>query len=182
MEKFEKNELNVIVTTNVLAEGIDLQSCNLVIQYDIAKTYSNYNQTKGRARSPLSEYVSVIAREDTKQLSKINEFKLVDSTIKNFLIGKTIARELPEDCDVEEELFENEIKPYFTPAGAKLTAVASISMLYRYALSLPRDLYTDISLEWERIDEDNLKTVKVFPPIQCPLKNPIIVSITINGG
>lgn len=57
LDKFKRNEINLIITTNVLEEGIDLQECNLVICYDTPKTFRSYVQRKGRARMKQSEYV-----------------------------------------------------------------------------------------------------------------------------
>lgn len=177
LERFRKNELSIIVTTNVLEEGIDLQSCNLVIQFDVPRTFASYIQTKGRARSKSSEYVLMIPNIKKRvHIATIEEFKLVDSVVKEYLIGKTIKREQPDADDIQEELYDTIIPPYFTPKRAKLTAVSSMAVLYRYAQSLPRDLFTDISLIWERKDIELLKIVTLHPPIQSKWKDVVVVS------
>lgn len=176
LERFRKNELSIIVTTNVLEEGIDLQSCNLVIQYDVPKTFASYIQTKGRVRSKSSEYVLMIPNVKKKvHIATIEEFKLVDSVVKEYLIGKTIKREQPDDDDIQDELYDKIIPPYFTPKKAKLTAVSSMGVLYRYVQSLPRDLFTDIGLIWERTDTELLKIVTLHPPIQSKWKEVVVV-------
>lgn len=56
LEKFRKKETNVIVSSSVLEEGVDLQMCNLVVMYDKPDTYRSYVQARGRARVNDSNY------------------------------------------------------------------------------------------------------------------------------
>lgn len=67
MDKFKCGEINLIIATNVLEEGIDLQACNLVICYDRPKNFRSYVQTKGRARMKKSHYVIMV--EESEQVS-----------------------------------------------------------------------------------------------------------------
>lgn len=60
LEKFKKKETNLIVSSSVLEEGIDLQMCNLVVVYDKPDTYRSYVQAKGRARVNNSNYGNII--------------------------------------------------------------------------------------------------------------------------
>ncbi|KAJ2112565.1 RNA helicase required for poly(A+) mRNA export [Coemansia sp. RSA 788] len=41
MDQFRRGEIKVLITTNVIARGIDIQQVNLVINYDIPLTGSN---------------------------------------------------------------------------------------------------------------------------------------------
>ena len=56
LEKFMNKETNLIVSSSVLEEGIDLQMCNLVVVYDKPYTYRSYVQARGRARVNNSDY------------------------------------------------------------------------------------------------------------------------------
>lgn len=58
MEKFRKREVNVLLTTNLLARGIDVPEIELVINFDVPKVkvegvfkpdYENYLHRIGRA-------------------------------------------------------------------------------------------------------------------------------------
>ena len=47
LRAFREQELNMLVSTSVLEEGIDVHHCNLVIRYDPCPTYVAYLQSKG---------------------------------------------------------------------------------------------------------------------------------------
>lgn len=78
LDKFKSGEINLIIATNVLEEGIDLQECNLVICYDNPKNFRSYVQTKGRARMRQSHYVIMISNVDKiKHRKAKTEWQLV---------------------------------------------------------------------------------------------------------
>ena len=57
LEAFRKRQLNVLVATAVLEEGIDITQCNLVIHFDTIQTFRSYVQSKGRARAKPSQFI-----------------------------------------------------------------------------------------------------------------------------
>lgn len=83
LEKFKKNKINVIVSTSVLEEGIDLQMCNLVISYDLPKEFRSYVQSKGRARMRGSNYLIMCPEEKYSFLQqKLLEWNEMDDILK----------------------------------------------------------------------------------------------------
>ena len=48
MRKFHDGVCNLLVSTSVLEEGVDVPACNLVIRFDGVKTYCDYVQSKGK--------------------------------------------------------------------------------------------------------------------------------------
>lgn len=55
-------QVNVIVATSILEEGLDVQSCNLVVRFDPASTVSSFIQSRGRARMPNSDFLLLVER------------------------------------------------------------------------------------------------------------------------
>lgn len=95
LEKFRQDKINLIIATSVLAEGIDLPVCNLVIRYanDTPNSCLSYIQTKGRARMKKSRYVMMVSNDETNKLEKnVNEWQEVVEKLKevNSFIPKLI--------------------------------------------------------------------------------------------
>lgn len=59
--RFLKGETNILVASDVLEEGIDIQKCNLVVKFDMPKNYRSYIQSKGRARHQSSKYYMMVS-------------------------------------------------------------------------------------------------------------------------
>lgn len=84
LERFKRNEINLIVASSVLEEGIDLQACNLVVAYDSPETFRSYVQTKGRARMITSQYVLFTAHSvQVKLMQNIDMWKQVNTILKD---------------------------------------------------------------------------------------------------
>lgn len=175
IEKFRKHQVNVLVATNVLEEGIDLQMCNVVVMFDKFTTYSSYMQSKGRARMKSSTFLMMV--NDADRYAFVNRIKLyndIEKKLKEELVGKTIDRPLPLVEDVRKELLDNLIEPFYTIKGAKLDALSSIQLLNRYCMSMPRDLFTGFNATWERIDQNDGKVcVSVKLPLQSTVREPV---------
>lgn len=53
-------QLNLLVATKVGEEGLDIQTCCLVIRFDLPETVASFIQSRGRARMLQSEYVLLV--------------------------------------------------------------------------------------------------------------------------
>lgn len=83
LEQFRRGEVDMIVATNVLEEGIDLQDCNLVIAFDEPKHYRAYVQMKGRARNSTSKYIIMHPSAESNAMSrKISEWKCINEILR----------------------------------------------------------------------------------------------------
>ncbi|XP_052902030.1 endoribonuclease Dicer [Anopheles moucheti] len=175
LENFRKHKINVLCATNVLEEGIDLQICNMVIMFDEPTTYSSYMQSKGRARMKTSRYLLMIPLEDYAAFTtRMKLYRDIEAKLKDELIGKTINRPEPLISDVEQELLKDMIPPFYTPIGAKLDVLSSIQLLNRYCMTMPRDLFTNSNVTWERIDKTPQSiTVSVKLPLQSTVRETI---------
>ncbi|XP_070496244.1 endoribonuclease Dcr-2 isoform X2 [Chironomus tepperi] len=177
LDKFEKKETNVIVCTNVLEEGIDLQACNLVMIYDPPKTPRSYVQSRGRARDDESKYIVMLDKGGAiKFNNKFTIWQQIDFALKKELIGRTIDRSAPNLEDIKKEQAQ-EWEPFFTKAGACLTALNCVPILNQYAQSLPGDRFTSPSVYWQRINhDDGTFSVNLSFPTQSMINDEIIGS------
>ncbi|XP_053683458.1 endoribonuclease Dcr-1-like [Sabethes cyaneus] len=119
LDRFKKNQINVIVATSVLHQGIDLQVCNTVVKYDRPHTFASYEQSKGRARMKDSQYVIFVNDAEKDKLCKqIALYRSFEDELQRCLIGKTINRPemVPESrCDKtnDEIIRQSESNKYF---------------------------------------------------------------------
>ena len=106
MEKFRKCEVNVIITTNMLARGIDVPEIEIVINFDIPYMHLPNGQKKGDPESYIHRIgrtgrfgskgiaVSIYDRdEDKKYLDQITEHYAMESKM-NTLQGPDQLKEL----------------------------------------------------------------------------------------
>lgn len=69
--RFNDRKINVLITSEVLEEGVDIQICNYVIRYDSPKNFPSYVQSKGRARSNKSNFIIMV--QNLLKFEKVHE-------------------------------------------------------------------------------------------------------------
>lgn len=79
---FRDGDLNLLISTSVAEEGLDIKECNVVVRYGLLTNEIAQQQASGRARAENSVY-SVVATEGGRELRRelINE-QLEDLTSK----------------------------------------------------------------------------------------------------
>lgn len=61
LRRFRMHDCNLLIGTMVLEEGIELPKCNLVIRWNLPKTYRSFGQCKGRARAANAYHILLVA-------------------------------------------------------------------------------------------------------------------------
>jgi len=89
MEKFRKQEYNLIVATSVAEEGIDIKTCNFVIRLTTTNlTPIKMIQSRGRARYPNSNYYCICG--DQAEIGFIHAAmdgeKIMKETLQKFAV------------------------------------------------------------------------------------------------
>ncbi|XP_073689365.1 ATP-dependent RNA helicase DHX58 [Garra rufa] len=75
IQHFREGILNLLISTSVAEEGLDIPECNLVVRYGLLTNEIAQQQASGRARAMNSVY-SVVAEEGGRELRRelINEY------------------------------------------------------------------------------------------------------------
>ncbi|KAK5830167.1 dicer-like protein 4 isoform X1 [Gossypium arboreum] len=132
LEKFRTGELNLLIATKVGEEGLDIQTCCLVIRFDLPETVASFIQSRGRARMPLSEYAFLVNSGNEKELDLIKNFKK-DEDRMNVEISFRTSTEV--SIGLEERIYTVD------SSGASISSGYSISLLHHYCSKLPHDEY-----------------------------------------
>lgn len=164
MTNFREGRCNLIVATSVLEEGVDIPACNLIVRFDHIKTYCDYVQTKGRARSRKAFYCLMMSQKETESyLEDLAQFHSIEQQL--LAIGN-----FEDDRDsVIDNLFCQIIPPYapYGEDGPRITLLSSISLVNRYCgqLSSDPDVFLAPKLTTKKVDKSvadpaQLKNIK----------------------
>ncbi|TXT65428.1 MAG: hypothetical protein BAJALOKI1v1_430019 [Promethearchaeota archaeon] len=86
LEKFKEGEYNVLVSTNVAEEGLDIAECDVVVFYDVVASEIRLIQRKGRtARYRKGKVIILYCRntnDETYLLIALNRMKRMQSNLK----------------------------------------------------------------------------------------------------
>lgn len=187
LNDFRAGVLNVIVTTPVLEEGIDLPICSTVIRYAEAKTYREYVQSRGRARQTKSSYITMCeAEEKQRQVTKINltRFNNFESELRlaltEYNIGPKLRREVAASraaerhaeiigSDVDRTLYEDDFFFFNDGKGRICSSTAHIVLhMYCQTLSKNQPFTEKIRFGRNQVTSDTHQTT-LYLPSSCPI-------------
>ncbi|XP_010738101.3 ATP-dependent RNA helicase DHX58 [Larimichthys crocea] len=86
IRNFRKGTLNLLISTSVAEEGLDIPECNLVVRYGLLTNEIAQQQASGRARARDSQY-SVVAQKGGREVRR----ELINEHLEE-LTGKAIAK------------------------------------------------------------------------------------------
>nr|XP_053644192.1 endoribonuclease Dicer-like [Cherax quadricarinatus] len=173
LRRFRHHECNVLVSTRVLEEGIDVPQCNLVLRFDPPTDYRSYVHSCGRARGHDTFYFHLITKMQEKSfLCDMATY----SAFQQVLVSRCGSVEVGTDVEVMAEEANGAYPSYLTPANTAVTMASAIGLLNKYCAKLPSDTFTRLTAMWEiEENEDSIGSYccRIMLPINSPLKGTI---------
>ncbi|XP_049381531.1 endoribonuclease Dicer homolog 2-like [Solanum stenotomum] len=170
VEEFRKGLVNIIVATSILEEGLDVQSCNLIIRFDPPTTVCSFIQSRGRARMQNSDFLLMVRKGDDATLTRMQNYMASGEIMRQeSLLHASIPCSLLYDELHDEPCYKVE------STGAVVTLSSSVSLLYFYCSRLPSDGYFKPNPTCEIDEETGTCT------LQLPKSSPLQGIISVQG-
>lgn len=144
IEKFKDGRINFLLATDIVEEGLDVQSCHLVINFDDLMTTKSFIQRRGRARSMRSSMISLIWRENLEfSIRELKTFVMQEIEMRKGLVemlkagsaSQTVEEEGPWDDEDQECFYQLENSDVFT------NTLSAKDIVFAYTQSLSHDRY-----------------------------------------
>lgn len=162
VEDFRRGLVNIIVATSILEEGLDVQSCNLVIRFDPASNICSFIQSRGRARMQNSDYLMMVESGDLLTQSRLMKYLSGGKRMREESLDHSLVPCPPLPDDSDEPLFRVE------STGATVTLSSSVSLIYHYCSRLPSDEYFKPAPRFD-VNKDQ-GSCTLYLPKSCPVK------------
>lgn len=75
-------QINLLVSTSVAEEGLDITECQMVVRFDLPKTEAGYIQSRGRARRTDSIYVLFVEEGNDAHLQLVQRLRYSEQQMK----------------------------------------------------------------------------------------------------
>ncbi|KAJ4721647.1 Endoribonuclease Dicer-like [Melia azedarach] len=167
VEEFRRGLVNIIVATSILEEGLDVQSCNLVIRFDPSATVCSFIQSRGRARMQNSDYLLMVKSGDSATYSRLENYLASGNIMRKEALRHASLPCSPLDKNAYDEDFYR-----VESTGAIVTLSSSVGLIYFYCSRLPSDGYFKPT---PRCDINMVMGIcTLYFPKSCPIQTVIV--------
>ncbi|CAF4312506.1 unnamed protein product [Rotaria sp. Silwood2] len=172
VEEFRHKHINVLISTAIVEEGLDIPGCNLVIRFNKPKNFSSYMQSKGRARARKEKALFVLFRDE----SNPEEYSLNKEEYQNYeFMEKMLKQNFQVDYDSDSSSNDNcnALRPYRTENGVKIHGIRSIQIINQYCAVLGNSGILSPRFCFYTNKNNKFKCI-LSMPANCPIREDII--------
>ena len=135
LRKFRMRECNILISESTLEVGVDNVRCNLVISFEVPRTFKTYIQYKVKAKSPQSWYL-IFCQDDAdlgQLMDKLALYQVFEDKLKELCTFQG-----PSRINLSADHFQ--LLGFQTSTSCPPIALKdSILLLNRYCAKLPSD-------------------------------------------
>ncbi|KAJ8468915.1 hypothetical protein ONZ45_g17069 [Pleurotus djamor] len=137
---FKLGEKNLLISTSVAEEGIDIQACGSVIRWDLPPNMPSWAQSRGRARKKRSSFTLMFPDDGLSQKS-IQEWELQEHQMIALYNSERKRREdllkQAQALEVDEDGEEEDLCLRVESTGAVLTLLSAVGHLEHFCAVIP---------------------------------------------
>ena len=125
VKDFNENQFDILIGTNAVEEGLDIQSCNAVISLAEIQTPKSYIQMKGRARKTNSKFY-ILSYSKEEAIQKVQNFMEISQKMKE-LFKNDIKRDFRREDYIKDKKID--VYHFNEKTHSKLTP-GNVSIFY----------------------------------------------------
>ncbi|KAL7572338.1 hypothetical protein ACA910_021553 [Epithemia clementina (nom. ined.)] len=156
LNNMRKREINLLIATSVVEEGVDIQACSFVVVFDALTSLKAFIQMKGRARQKDASFFVFEETNVESDIMPLSTVKDVEARVNKFLASRgsssvervsqlaerpipTRSLSLSDDEQITTEELQAMDEGQFRTENGTVTLRGAKSLLHRYALMQPMD-------------------------------------------
>ncbi|RPD62688.1 P-loop containing nucleoside triphosphate hydrolase protein [Lentinus tigrinus ALCF2SS1-7] len=133
LRDFKIGDKNLIVSTSVAEEGIDIQACGSVVRFDVPPNVVSWAQSRGRARRKRSSFIIMFERTGPQDVVR----KWEETEQQMMAAYNDPSRNLAAPADEEDEEMDGYVEFEVASTGAVVTIHSAIPHLNHFCAVIP---------------------------------------------
>ncbi|KAF3933306.1 hypothetical protein ABW19_dt0200687 [Dactylella cylindrospora] len=168
LKEFREGLCNLLISTSVAEEGIDIQACAVVFCFTLPPNLKSFIQRRGRARRKGSRCVLMYPTRGSN-IAKLADWQRLEGEMKK--VYEDDMRVLLEETTENEEYEDADMRFTVPSTKALLTLDSAIPKLSHFCGVLPKASYLDTRPVFEVEKESD----PAFPSCQCVVTLPTCI-------